>query len=185
MARKTLSLAAGAALATAALGGCYPGTLDRTKFPCAGEADCPRPDGGSPPPEPPPAACERLAIRSTAEAETKLVLPRCGAGPAGAFCHATFLPTALSRPDMLRSGLLDRRSNICPNDNLIDTRNRARSVLLAKVNAPGPVKLMEATCSDGRPAGARMPYEGGAVPAAPFSADELACFTWYVNFVER
>ena len=132
-------------------------------------------EGGGSGAAPPPAACSSLQVRTLDEMETKFIMVRCGMGPgAPAVCHTTFPPTDLSKAG-IRFKLLNRRSALCP-DFYLNRAEPRKSFILAKISSPTPM----VTCPSGG-----MPGLGGmkmpGPPAPPLNADELACFTWYVE----
>lgn len=179
-------LAAVGILVSAMWTSCSPGAINCDDFPEACGAPGTGGMGGAGPmggmggaggsvAAPAPAACNSLQVKTLDEMETKFLMQRCGTGPgAPAICHTTFPPTDLSKAGM-RAKLLNRRGALCP-DNYLNSADPARSFLLAKVNSATPM----VNCPSGG-----MPGAGGMkmpnAPAMPLSADELACFTWYVT----
>lgn len=117
--------------------------------------------------------CDRY--KTTREVETLLIARTCG----GHDCHAGgddgFDPVLVRSP--LAPVLVDKPAHAnCATARFIDTRDPEQSFLLIKVRGPGN----EVTCPDGKPGGARMPFDKPML-----AKGDLDCLGWYVNELVR
>jgi len=180
---------------SAAISSCSPGALDCSGkdnggFDCVmqgqgGDGGAGGMGGGGPPPR--PAACTTLTINNIDEAEAKLVVPRCGTGPAGATCHTGTFPPRMDMIGTVRGEILKlppRTRISCQSDPYINKANPAKSYMLAKITAPGE----KMNCPTPVP---NMPEIGGekmppmSLRATPLSNDERDCLVWYLGELAR
>jgi hypothetical protein len=129
-----------------------------------------------------PAGCTNLSIKTTADAIDKLVVPTCGKGPTGQICHAGTFPPRLDVASMVKTQLIDKKGvTTCMSDLYINSKDPAKSYMLAKINASGGDPLTNAKCPSGGGGGGQMPYKGYSPPAPDLTADQKACLTWFVT----
>jgi hypothetical protein len=139
--------------------------------------------------DPPPIACQRLAVDTPADFETKFIAPRCGQVPAGATgvsCHSNiFPPYNLDKPGMVRASLVDQFARtLCKTDKYINRADLTKSFVLTKIDGPGDM----VPCPSGGALGLggfRMPDQGIMPRPALVTPDERACLLWYMTQLAR
>jgi hypothetical protein len=195
--------AIGLALMTGNWLACSPGVIDCERVECGGSSGSNTGggsgntggSGGTPITadiEKAPDACGSYASGNDEAAissfETKYIAPKCGQ----AMCHgpkAVFMPKMLDMVDQIRPALVGVKAGLlCKNDYYINKMDPSKSFVLAKIasktdNLPCP----SAPTGKADAGGTRMPNKDGSPGTVgdPMSADDLECFTWYINNVVK
>lgn len=133
---------------------------------------------------PPPMGCKNLGVATTADAETKLIVPTCGKGPSGQICHAGTFPPRLDMAGMIKAALVDKKGvTACSNDYYVNSKDPTKSYVINKLNAMGGDPLTNAKCPSGGVGGGQMPYKGYTPPAPDLTTDQKTCILWYVSAI--
>jgi hypothetical protein len=128
----------------------------------------------------PPSDCDGLGVKTVKDFETKFIAPKCGMS----MCHqAVFPPRNLNMPDMIEKAVVGvKGQSLCKTDFYVNKTDYKKSFMLAKVSASGD----NVQCPAGGPAnggGTRMPNSMPAVVGTKLTAEELGCFTWWIQSV--
>jgi hypothetical protein len=130
-----------------------------------------------------PAECASLNVKSTSDFATKFVGPKCGT----AMCHASvFPPRNLNGGlDKIKAALVGKNSaTLCKTDFYVNKDDWMKSFVVAKITATGD-NLPCPSGGDAKSGGTRMPNSMPTIPGPPLSADEIACFNWFVQEISK